>query len=169
MARVTPVSWVEYNELDALFRLAFASGSTPKKCALTLLVGIHSPDHSTKGTTSHLDVLCVLVVTRFQVPPLPFFFTFPSQSFTIGHQEYLGFEGGPPFPPGFTCPVVLLDTACCFSPRIRDYHSLWWAVPCPLLGSNIHFVGVSLLPVMLHSCGFGLLRASLATTCMNLG
>ena len=36
-------------------------------------------------------------------------FTFPSRYwFTIGGQEYLALEGGPPrFPQDFTCPVVL--------------------------------------------------------------
>ena len=41
-------------------------------------------------------------------------------------------EGGPPvFPPGFTCPVVLWIQPAAFPFRIRDFHSLWWAVPCP--------------------------------------
>ena len=41
-------------------------------------------------------------------------------------------EGGPPvFPPGFTCPAVLRIQLADFTFRIRDYHSLWWAVPCP--------------------------------------
>ena len=41
-------------------------------------------------------------------------------------------EGGPPtFPPGFTCPVVLRIQLAVFPFRIRDYHSLWWTVPCP--------------------------------------
>ena len=50
----------------------------------------NSPDHSTKGTTSHLNVLCVLVSTRFQVlfhSPPGVLFTFPSRyCSTIGHQ-----------------------------------------------------------------------------------
>ena len=38
-------------------------------------------------------------------------FTFPSRySFTIGRQEYLALEGGPPiFGQGFTCPALLED------------------------------------------------------------
>ena len=37
----------------------------------------NSPDHSTKGTISHIDVLYVLVSTEFQVlfTPLPGFFS----------------------------------------------------------------------------------------------
>ena len=50
----------------------------------------NSPDRSTKSTTSHLDVLCVLVNTRFQVlfhSPPGVLFTFPSQyCSSIGHQ-----------------------------------------------------------------------------------
>ena len=40
-------------------------------------------------------------------------FTFPSRYwFTIGHQQYLALEGGPPrFPQDSTCPVVLKDTS----------------------------------------------------------
>ena len=50
-------------------------GSGPE--VLNLASYTHSPDHSTKGTTSHFDVLCVLVSTRFQVlfTPLPGFFS----------------------------------------------------------------------------------------------
>ena len=53
----------------------FRFGSAPKE--LNLAGYIHSPDHSTKGTTSHINVLCVLVSTRFQVlfTPLPGFFS----------------------------------------------------------------------------------------------
>ena len=46
----------------------------------------NSPDHSTKGTTSHFNVLCVLVNTRFQVlfhSPPGVLFTFPSQYYTL--------------------------------------------------------------------------------------
>ena len=40
-------------------------------------------------------------------------------------------EDGPPiFPPGFTCPAVLWIQLAAFSFRLRDYHSLWCAVPC---------------------------------------
>ena len=36
----------------------------------------------------------------------------------------------PMFPPGFTCPAVLWIQLAAFSFRLRDYHSLWCAVPC---------------------------------------
>ena len=35
------------------------------------------------------------------------------------------------FPPGFTCPAVLWIQLADFSFYIRDFHSLWWTVPCP--------------------------------------
>ena len=55
----------------ALFRLALASA--PNLLALSLACYDNSPDHSTKGTISHFDVLYVLVSTAFQVlfTPLP--------------------------------------------------------------------------------------------------
>ena len=44
---------------------------------LNLAAYTNSPDRTTKSTTSHLNVLCVLVNTRFQVlfTPLPGFFS----------------------------------------------------------------------------------------------
>ena len=72
-------------------------------------------------------------------------------------------EGGPPtFPPGFTCPVVLWIQLAVFPFRIRDYHSLWWAVPCPSARSNIHFA--VLTPAIFLQPVWPLPR-SLATTC----
>ena len=58
--------------------------------SLNLARDNNSPDHSTKGTTSHFNVLCVLVGTRFQVlfhSPPGVLFTFPSRyCSSIGHQ-----------------------------------------------------------------------------------
>ena len=53
----------------------FPFGSTPS--VLNLATNNNSPDHSTKGTTSQLNLLCVLVNIRFQVlfTPLPGFFS----------------------------------------------------------------------------------------------
>ena len=102
---------------------------------LNLASYIHSPDHSTKGTRSPVDGLSVLVSTRFQVlfhSPPGVLFTFRSQYCSLSvTREYLGLEDGPPmFPPGFTCPAVLWIQLAAFSFRLRDYHSLWCAVPC---------------------------------------
>ena len=53
----------------------FPCGSTP--LVLNLAAYINSPDRSTKSTTSHVNVLCVLVNIGFQVlfTPLPGFFS----------------------------------------------------------------------------------------------
>ena len=89
---------------------------------------------TTKSTISHVDVLYVLVGTRFQVlfhSPPGVLFTFPSQYYTLSViGEYLGLEGGPPvFPPGFTCPAVLWILMADLSFRIRDSHTLWLNFP----------------------------------------
>ena len=66
----------------------FPFGSTTE--LLNLASDYNSPDHSTKGTPSHFNVLWLLVSTRFQVlfhSPPGVLFTFPSRyCFTIGHQ-----------------------------------------------------------------------------------
>ena len=53
----------------------FPCGSVTE--SLNLAAYNNSPDRSTKSTTSHFNVLCVLVNTRFQVlfTPLPGFFS----------------------------------------------------------------------------------------------
>ena len=83
---------------------------------LNLAGYIHSPDHSTKGTISHIDVLYVLVSIRFQVlfhSPPGVLFTFPSQYyFTIGHQVVFRLGGwSPRIPTGFHGSGGTLDTA----------------------------------------------------------
>ena len=53
---------------------------------LKLASDYNSPDRSTKSTISHVDVLYVLVGTRFQVlfhSPPGVLFTFPSQYYTL--------------------------------------------------------------------------------------
>ena len=110
----------------------FPFGSTPE--VLNLATCVRSPDHSTKGTISHVDVLYVLVGTRFQVlfhSPPGVLFTFPSQYYTLSViGEYLGLEGGPPvFPPGFTCPAVLWILLANSGFRLRDSHALWLSFP----------------------------------------
>ena len=85
---------------------------------LKLASDYNSPDRSTKSTTSHLNVLCVLVNIRFQVlfhSPPGVLFTFPSQyCSTIGHQVVfrLG-EWSPRLLCGFLVPADTLDTAHC--------------------------------------------------------
>ena len=82
---------------------------------LNLATNNNSPDHSTKGTTSRLNALCVLVNIRFQVlfhSPPGVLFTFPSQyCSTIGHQVVFRLGGwAPRFPYGFHVSVSTLDT-----------------------------------------------------------
>ena len=68
--------------------------------SLNLATYNNSPDRSTKSTTSHLNVLCVLVNIRFQVlfhSPPGVLFTFPSQYFsTIGQQVVFRLGGWSP-------------------------------------------------------------------------
>ena len=83
-----PVSGLIPATSYALFRLALASA--PKLQFLNLAAYINSPDRSTKSTRSHINMLSVLVGTRFQVlfhSPPGVLFTFPSRyCFSIGHQ-----------------------------------------------------------------------------------
>ena len=121
-------------QLNALFRLAFASASLLNNLTLlhtfarrTVLQKV--PDHT------H-EVLSVLVGTGFQVlfhSPPGVLFTFPSQYYTLSvTEEYLALRGGPrSFPQGFTCLVVLWILPCSLAFRVRGFHPLWLAFPKP--------------------------------------
>jgi hypothetical protein len=86
---------------------------------LKLATRSNSPAHSSIGRPLGIPEPCgsgialrLIVGARFQVlfhSPPGVLFTFPSRySFTIGRQEYLALEGGPPeFPRGSACPAVL--------------------------------------------------------------
>ena len=94
----------------------FPCGSVPS--VLNLAAYINSPDRSTKSTTSHLNVLCVLVNTGFQVlfhSPSGVLFTFPSQYFsTIGHQVVFRLGGwSPRLPIRFHVSDGTPDTTAC--------------------------------------------------------
>ncbi len=95
-----PVSGLMHATLRA-FNTRFPFGSVPS--VLNLATYINSPDRSTKSTTSHFNVLCVLVNTGFQVlfhSPPGVLFTVPSQYwFTIGHQVVFRLRGWSPFLP----------------------------------------------------------------------
>src|SRR5699024_2184311 len=92
---------------------------TRSRCAsgaehLKLASNNNSPDHSTKGTRSHIDVLSLLVSTRFQVlfhSPPGVLFTFPSRyCSSIGHQVVFRLGGwSPQFPTGFHVSSGTLD------------------------------------------------------------
>ena len=71
-------------QLYALLTLGFPSA--PLLQQLNLATYIYSPDRSTKSTTSHLNVLCLLVNTGFQVlfhSPPGVLFTVPSQYYSL--------------------------------------------------------------------------------------
>ena len=93
----------------------FPFGSTTE--LLNLASDYNSPDHSTKGTISHFNVLYLLVSTRFQVlfhSPPGVLFTFPSRyCSTIGHQVVfrLG-RWSSHVPTGFHVSGGTLDTRC---------------------------------------------------------
>ena len=87
---------------------------------LNLASYIHSPDHSTIGTISHIDVLYVLVGTGFQVlfhSPPGVLFTFPSQYYySIGHWVVFRIGGwSPRIPTGFHVSGGTLDTVSLLS------------------------------------------------------
>ena len=67
---------------------------------LNLAIYNNSPDRSTKSTTSHLNVLCLLVNIGFQVlfhSPPGVLFTFPSRYFfSIGYQVVFSLMGWSP-------------------------------------------------------------------------
>ena len=93
-------------------RFRFASGTQ----YLKLATYNRSPDRSTKSTISHVDVLYVLVGTRFQVlfhSPPGVLFTFPSRyCSTIGHQVVFRLGGwSPRLPTGFLVSRGTLDPA----------------------------------------------------------
>ena len=95
----------------------FPCGSDPED--LNLAAYNNSPDHSTKGTTSHLNVLCVLVNIWFQVlfhsaPAV--LFTFPSRYFsTIGHRVVFRLGGwAPHILSGFHVSADTQDSATSF-------------------------------------------------------
>ena len=84
--------------------------------SLNLAAYNNSPDRSTKSTTSHLNVLCVLVNIRFQVlfhSPSGVLFTFPSQyCSTIGYRVVFRLGGWSPLlPSGFHVSARTPDTA----------------------------------------------------------
>ena len=103
--------------------------------SLNLARDNNSPDHSTKGTRSHFNVLSVLVGTRFQVlfhSPPGVLFTFPSRyCSSIGHQVVFRLGGwSPRLPQGSSCPAVLWIQLNIVSFRLRDSHTVSLAFPC---------------------------------------
>ena len=130
-----PVSGLRHATERAL-NSRFPCGFAPQ--VLNLAAYCNSPDHSTKGTTSHFNVLCVLVNTRFQVlfhsaPAV--LFTFPSRYFSsIGHQVVFRLGGwSPRLPTGFLVSCGTLDPDC------QSSFSTTWLSHC-LAGLPMPFV-----------------------------
>ena len=101
----------------------FPFGFAPE--VLNLATYINSPDRSTKSTTSHINVLCVLVNTRFQVlfhSPPGVLFTFPSRyCSSIGHQVVFRLGGwAPRLPTGLHVSRGTLDPV-----RFTSFSSTW--------------------------------------------
>ena len=99
----------------------FRFGFTPY-IVLNLAIYNNSLDRSTKSTTSHLNVLCLLVNIGFQVlfhSPPGVLFNFPSRYFfTIGYQLVFSLTGWSPlFHTRFHVSRTTLDStlSTCFS------------------------------------------------------
>ena len=108
-------------DLNRPIQTRFRFGSIPY-IVLNLAIYNNSLDRSTKSTTSHLNVLCLLVNIGFQIlfhSPPGVLFTFPSRySFTIGHQVVFSLTGWSPLiHTRLHVPRATLDTASstCFS------------------------------------------------------
>ena len=127
------------------FHPRFPCGSTP--LVLNLATHINSPDRSTKSTTSHLNVLCVLVNIRFQVlfhSPPGVLFTFPSQyCFTIGHQVVFRLGGwAPRLPCRFHVPARTLDSVCILWISLTGLSPCLVGLPMPLGYPQIFLITV---------------------------
>ena len=135
MARSPGFGSITCNFIRALnTRFPFASGTE----YLKLAAYHNSPDRSTKSTTSHFNVLCVLVSTRFQVlfhSPPGVLFTFPSRyCSSIGHQVVFWLGGwSPRLPTGFLVSCGTLDPDC------QSSFSTTWLSHC-LAGLPMPFV-----------------------------
>ena len=97
------------------FQTRFRFGSVSYEI-LNLAIYNNSPDRSTKSTTSHINVLCLLVNIRFQVlfhSPPGVLFNFPSRyCSTIGHQVVFSLTGWSPLiHTRFHVSCTTLDTA----------------------------------------------------------
>ena len=127
-------------QLRRTFHPRFPFGSV--SLILNLAAYNNSPDRSTKSTTSHLDVLCVLVNTEFQVlfhSPPGVLFTFPSQYYTLSViGEYLGLEGGPPFfNADSSCPHLLRILLASTHFHLHDSHILRFTFPRDSVSSSL--------------------------------
>ena len=132
-------------QLCRAFHPRFPFGSVSE--TLNLAAYINSPDRSTKSTTSHINVLCVLVNIRFQVlfhSPPGVLFTFPSQYFsTIGHQVVFRLGGwSPRLPCGFHVPARTPDTRRCLRVSTTRLSLSLVGLPIPLVYATAMLIQV---------------------------
>ena len=136
---------------------------------LNLATHRNSPARSTKSTTPHPKVLCLLVSIGFQVlfhSPPGVLFTFPSRYYTLSvTRSYLALGDGPPvFPPDSSCPVVLRIPLASPTFRLRDCYSLWSGFPAgfdyvseygmgSITPSHIAMLGLGSFPFAHHYLG----------------
>ena len=129
--------------------------------SLNLASHRNSPARSTKSTTSHLDVLCLLVSKRFQVlfhSPPGVLFTVPSRYYSLSVTwSYLALWDGPHFfRLDFSCPDVLRILPTLNQFRLRDFHPLSSTFP-DKFGYQSQCLMQS-LPLTYFYLRFGLLR-----------
>ena len=127
-------------QLRRTFHPRFPFGSV--SLILNLAAYNNSPDRSTKSTTSHLDVLCVLVNTEFQVlfhSPPGVLFTFPSQYFfSIGHWVVFRLGGWSPFfNADSSCPHLLWILLASTRFHLHDSHILRFTFPRDSVSSSL--------------------------------
>ena len=128
-------------DLSRAINTRFRFGSVPYK-VLILAISNNSLDRSTKSTTWHFNVLCLLVNIGFQIlfhSPPGVLFTFPSRySFTIGHQVVFSLTGWSPLiHTRFHVPRATLDTA---SLTYLSYTGLSPSMVCTFQCSSTRFV-----------------------------
>ena len=130
-------SWLDrrvsglHHHTSALLRLAFA---TAPFLQLNLAWYHNSPAHSSIGTTSGIDALCLIVGIRFQrlfTPLSGYFSPFPHGTCSLSvTEEYLALRDGPRiFRQDFTCPALLWYLTMSINLRLQDFHLLWLTFP----------------------------------------
>ena len=120
-------------QLNALFKLAFASAPDLKSLTLPLIITRRTVLQKVRRRT---NVLRQLVNTGFQVlfhSPPGVLFTFPSQYYALSvTKEYLALRGGPrAFRQGFSCLVLLWILPSHFHFHVQVFHLLWMVFPVP--------------------------------------
>ena len=137
-------------DLFALFRLDFSSA--PYLLVLNLAKYRNSLDRSTKSTTSHLNVLCLLVNIGFQIlfhSPPGVLFTFPSRYFsTIGHRGVFSLGGW-----SLRLPTRFLVSGCTLDPTVSLHISFTGLSPSLVMLPNMFYYTSWITSVVLNPGG----------------